>query len=183
MLKAWLRNVIDQKLHPSIAFEQKISVVWEELKNRYSAGNAPRVHQLKGDLTECKQGRQFVVEYSTQLKTIWDELANYSKIASCTCGAATAFAKEREEEKVHQFLMGLDNTLYGQVHTNLLMEDPITSLSRAYALVLREERHSSMTKDKEEVREAAMAVKAHGAKGRTNNFKQDAEEEDNPSPP
>ncbi|KAL5703345.1 hypothetical protein ACHQM5_028447 [Ranunculus cassubicifolius] len=163
MLKAWLRNVINFKLHPSIAFEQTVSEVWEELQNRYSAGNAPRVHQLKGDLADCKQGRLTVVEYYTKLKTIWDELANYSKIPNCTCGAAVAMAKEREEEKVHQFLMGLDKNLYGHVRTNFLMEDPITNLSRAYALILREERHSNVTKGKEENNEAAMAARFVGA--------------------
>ncbi|XP_074300923.1 uncharacterized protein LOC141632261 [Silene latifolia] len=113
MLKAWLRNVINPKLHPSIAFEQTVSEVWEELKNRYAAGNAPRVHQLKGDLAECKQGRLSVIEYYTKLKMIWDELANYSKVPDCTCGAAVAIAKEREDEKVHQFMMGLNSNLYG----------------------------------------------------------------------
>ncbi|XP_074283065.1 uncharacterized protein LOC141607617 [Silene latifolia] len=150
MLKAWLRNVINIKLHPSIAFEQTVSEVWEELQSRYSAGNAPRVHQLKGDLAYCKQGRLTVVEYYTKMKTIWDELANYSKSPSCTCGAAVAMANEREEEKVHQFLMGLDKNLYSHVRTNLLMEDPITNLSRAYTLILHEERHSNVIKDMEE---------------------------------
>ncbi|XP_074270623.1 uncharacterized protein LOC141594507 [Silene latifolia] len=185
MLKAWLRNVIDIKLHPSIAFEQPISEVWEELKSRYSAGNALRVHQLKGDLAECKQGRLPVVEYYTKLKTIWDELANYSKIPNCTCGAAVAIAKDREEEKVHQFLMGLDNNRYGHIRSNLLMEDPITTLPRAYALVLREERHSSITKEKEEnLNEAAMAIKSYGAaKGKGSYSRKDEEDESEYSPP
>ncbi|XP_074284160.1 uncharacterized protein LOC141608714 [Silene latifolia] len=176
MLKAWLRNVIDIKLHPSIAFEQTVSEVWAELKSRYSAGNAPRVHQLKGDLTELS-----VLEYYTKLKTIWDEIANYSKVPNCTCGAAVEIAKEREEEKVHQFFMGLDNKLYGHVLTNLLMEDPITTLPRAYALILREERHSSMTKEKDESNEAAMAAKFYGtAKGKGSYPKKDEEEETEP---
>ncbi|XP_074298580.1 uncharacterized protein LOC141629490 [Silene latifolia] len=129
MLRAWLRNVIDPKLHPSITFSQPIAEIWEELRDRYSAGNAHRVHQLKGELNECKQGRDLVVEYYTRLKTIWDELANYSKVKNCTCGAAASIIKEREEEKVHQFLVGLDSKLYGNIRSNLLMEDPITSLT------------------------------------------------------
>ncbi|XP_074303250.1 uncharacterized protein LOC141637698 [Silene latifolia] len=164
MLKAWLRNVIDPKLHSSIAVELTVAEIWEELKNRYSAGNAPRVHQLKGELMECKQGRLTVVEYYTKLKTIWDELANYIKIPACTCGAASVIAKEKEEEKVHQFLMGLDKNLYGHVRNNLLMEDPITTLPRAYALILREERDSNMTKVEEESNEAAMAVRSYGVR-------------------
>lgn len=184
MLKAWLRNVINFKLHPSIVFEQTVSEVWEELQSRYSAGNAPRVHQLKGDLANCKQGKLNVVEYYTKLKTIWDELANYSKIPNCTCGAAVAMAKEREEEKVHQFLMGLDKNLYGHVRTNLLMEDPITNLSRAYALILSEERHSNMTKIKEENNEAAMAAKfVVAGMGRGGHFGQSQEEQESSPPP
>ncbi|XP_074318895.1 uncharacterized protein LOC141655730 [Silene latifolia] len=162
MVKAWLRNVINPKLHLSIAFESStVSEIWEELKDQYSVGNAPRVHQLKEDLAECKQGRLSVVEYYTKLKTIWDELANYSKVPSCTCGAAAVIAKEREKEKLHQFLMGLDRTVYGQVRTNLLMEYPITTLPRAYAVILREERHSKMEKIKEENNEAAMAARSY----------------------
>ncbi|XP_074266514.1 uncharacterized protein LOC141589789 [Silene latifolia] len=123
MIQAWLRN--------------------EELRGRYSAGNAPRVHQLKGDLNECKQGNDSVIEYYTRLKAIWDELANYSTVKACTCEAAASIAKEREEQKVHQFLMGLDSKLYGNIRTNLLMEDPIANINWVYGLILREERDIS----------------------------------------
>ncbi|XP_074282696.1 uncharacterized protein LOC141607234 [Silene latifolia] len=102
MLRAWLRNVIDEKLHPSITFSGPVNEIWEELRTRYSPGNAPRVHQLKQDLNECKQGKDSVVEYYTRLITIWDELANYSTIKGCTCGAAASIAKEREEEKLKE---------------------------------------------------------------------------------
>ncbi|XP_074298033.1 uncharacterized protein LOC141628838 [Silene latifolia] len=123
--------------------------VWKELRERYAGGNAPRVHQLKSELCECKQKKdQSVVQYYTNLITIWDELASYSKVPPCTCGTASEILKEREEEKVHQFLMGLDTSLYGDIRSNLLMDDEITSLSRAYALVLREERHKAVTKGK-----------------------------------
>ncbi|XP_074315018.1 uncharacterized protein LOC141651197 [Silene latifolia] len=152
----------------------------EELRGRYAAGNAPRVHQLKGELNECKQGTDSVVEYYTRLKTIWDELGNYSTAKACTCGAAASIAKEKEEEKVHQFLLGLDSKLYGNVRTNLLMEDPIANMNRVYAIVLREERHASITKVKEEkIEAAAMAARTSSAgRGRTEYKKQDADEED-----
>ncbi|XP_074287875.1 uncharacterized protein LOC141613039 [Silene latifolia] len=166
MVKAWLRNVIETRLHPSITFSGTVMEIWKELKERYSTGNAPRVHQLKGELNECKQTKnQSVVEYYTRLKAIWDELGNYSHAPQCTV-RKQALTKEREEEKVHQFLMGLDTSLYGNIRTNLLMEDEITSLSRAYALVLREERHRSVTKPKEEVNDAAMAMRTNSRESR-----------------
>ncbi|XP_074299565.1 uncharacterized protein LOC141630693 [Silene latifolia] len=167
MIRAWFRNVIDPKLHPSITFTVSVQEIWEELRDRYSAGNAPRVHQLKHELNECKQGSDSVVEYYTQLKTIWDELGNYSKAKECTCGAAASIIKEKEEEKVHQFLMGLDSTLYGNIRTNLLMEEPIATLTCAYGIVLREERHASMTKVKEERVDAAMATRVNTTRGRS----------------
>ncbi|XP_074299614.1 uncharacterized protein LOC141630753 [Silene latifolia] len=159
------------------------SVAWRQcnamLKAWYSIDNAPRVHQLKGELNECKQGRESVVEYYTQVKTIWDEFANYSKIPNCTCGTPVMIAKEQEEEKVHQFLIGLDTGLYGQIRTNLLMEDLITCLTPAYALILHEERHSSITKTKEENNEAAMATRSYVAgRGRGYYSKQDTEDEE-----
>ncbi|XP_074298276.1 uncharacterized protein LOC141629120 [Silene latifolia] len=171
MVKAWLRNVIEIRLHPSISFTGTVNEIWQELKDRFSSGNAPRVHQLKSELNDCKQGKnQSIVEYFTQLKTIWDELSTYSRVPQCTCGAAAELLKEREEEeKVHQFLMGLDTNLYRNIRSNLIMEDDITSLSHAYALVLREERHRAVTKTKEENHEAAMAAKTAGGIGQGGN--------------
>ncbi|XP_074292388.1 uncharacterized protein LOC141619260 [Silene latifolia] len=124
------------------------------------------------------------ITFTVTVSNIWDELRDhYSKIFKCTCGEAAMMAKEREEEIVHQFLMGFDTTLYGAVRTNLLMEDPITSLTRAYALMLREERHSSITKIKEAKNEVAMAVKPLGARrGRGGFSRQETDEEEQPSP-
>ncbi|KMT17196.1 hypothetical protein BVRB_2g038990 [Beta vulgaris subsp. vulgaris] len=136
MIRGWLRSSIDDKLHPSITFSGNVKEIWDELRERYAAGNTPRVHQLKGELNDCKQGRESVVDYYTCLKIIWDELANYSRVPPCTCGAATELTKEREEEKVHQFLMGLDSKLY--------------------------ERHVNMMKEKDERNEMAMSVTIHG---------------------
>ncbi|XP_074278190.1 uncharacterized protein LOC141601786 [Silene latifolia] len=57
MVKAWLRNVINPKLHPSVTFSGTVTDIWNELQERFTSGNAPRVHQLKSDLNDCKQGK------------------------------------------------------------------------------------------------------------------------------
>ncbi|XP_074315349.1 uncharacterized protein LOC141651541 [Silene latifolia] len=41
MIKAWLRNSIDPKLHPSIVFSETVVEIWKELRDRYSTGNDP----------------------------------------------------------------------------------------------------------------------------------------------
>ncbi|MCI07384.1 hypothetical protein A2U01_0028451, partial [Trifolium medium] len=119
--------------------------------------NGPRTHQLKSELADCKQGGLTVVAYYSKLKTLWDELANYEQIPickckGCTCGITSKLEKRREEEKVHQFLMGLDDAAYGNVRSNMLASDPLPSLNRIYSAAVQEERVRSITRTKERKR-------------------------------
>jgi hypothetical protein len=45
-------------------------------------------------------------------------------------------SKERQDERVHQFLMGLDDDLYGMLRSSIIAQDPLPSLNRVYALVV-----------------------------------------------
>ncbi|KAL0448094.1 UNVERIFIED_CONTAM: Retrovirus-related Pol polyprotein from transposon TNT 1-94 [Sesamum latifolium] len=62
----------------------------------------------------------------------------------CHCGWVRSLGKEREDEQVHQFLMGLDDDTYGTVRSNILIQDLLPHLGRVYALVIQEERHRDM---------------------------------------
>ena len=82
-----------------------------------------------------------MVAYYGRLKTKWDELANHEQIpvcgcGGCTCDIASKLERHKEEEKVHQFLMGLDDVTYGTVCYNLLACDPLPSLNRVYLAVV-----------------------------------------------
>ncbi|KAH7564867.1 hypothetical protein JRO89_XS09G0048500 [Xanthoceras sorbifolium] len=48
--------------------------------------------------------------------------------------------RKREQGKLHDFLMGLNIDLYAQLRTNILSQDPLPSLDRAYQLVIQHER-------------------------------------------
>ncbi|WVZ16525.1 hypothetical protein V8G54_009507 [Vigna mungo] len=58
----------------------------------------------------------------------------------CKCDIASKLEKRREEERVHQFLMGLGDASYGTVRSNVLIGDPLPSLNRVYAILVQEER-------------------------------------------
>ncbi|XP_020276643.1 uncharacterized protein LOC109850963 [Asparagus officinalis] len=107
-----------------------------------------------------------VMAYYTKLKGMWDELSSYSKIPTCTCGAAQEFIKEREEEKLHQFLMGLDDAVFRTVRSQILSMEPLPSLSRAYATITREERHRSIARGQEERVEGVALATQVAAKGK-----------------
>ncbi|KAL2936302.1 Ribonuclease HII, partial [Bienertia sinuspersici] len=58
------------------------------------------------------------------------------------------FRRDRDEEKLHQFYIGIDDDLYGAVHTNLLSQTPSPDLESAYQTFLQEERSRSIARTK-----------------------------------
>nr|GMD59994.1 retrovirus-related Pol polyprotein from transposon TNT 1-94 [Ipomoea batatas] len=86
--------------------------------------------------------------------TIEPELS-YEQMPVCECGGckcniSTKLDKRREEEKLHQFLMGLDEITYGTVRSNILAAEPLPSLNKAYGIVIRDEKVKSMARVSEE---------------------------------
>ena len=134
---------------------ENVKKLWEKIKQRFSIGNGPGVQQLKSDLVNCKQEVQGIVVYYGRLKSFWDELNNYDSILVCTCtrckcNISTQLEKKREEERVHQFLMGLDEDGYGTVCSNILSIEPLPNLNRVYVMIVQQERVRTMTWTKEE---------------------------------
>ncbi|XP_024006537.1 uncharacterized protein LOC112083045 [Eutrema salsugineum] len=50
------------------------------------------------------------MDYYGRLCTLWEEFVIYRPLPMCTCGAACEIVQERDEEKVHQFILGLDDS-------------------------------------------------------------------------
>lgn len=106
--------------------------MWIDLKKRFSVGNAVRAHQLKLELAACKQNGATVIDYFGRLTTKWDELLSYKPLPKCTCSASEKIAQEYEEEKVHNFLMGLDDARFGNVRTNIIGLELLPDLNSVY---------------------------------------------------
>jgi len=83
--------------------------LWENIKTRYVMPNIPKIHKLKAEITSCKQNKQDVVDFFSRLMGLWSELDNSIKISPYKCETAAKMAKYIEEEKVHQFLVGVDD--------------------------------------------------------------------------
>ncbi|XP_027338026.1 uncharacterized protein LOC113851952 [Abrus precatorius] len=118
LLVSWIMNTIEPALRSTISHMEVARDLWEDIKERFSVPNGPRIQQLKVELIECKQKGLAIVTYFGRLKRLWEELGNYDQIPECKCGKCICnlggtLAKKREEEKVHQFLMGLDEVAYG----------------------------------------------------------------------
>lgn len=63
---------------------------------------------------------------------------------------AAKIEKEREEDKIHQFLMGLDEYVFGAAKSSLLSRDPLPSLDEAYQVVTHDEESKRASRMMEE---------------------------------
>ncbi|XP_010424226.1 PREDICTED: uncharacterized protein LOC104709284 [Camelina sativa] len=106
--------------------------------------NGPRVQQIKADLVGCKQRGLTIEAYFGKLTRIWDSMASYRPLRLCKCGRCECDLgmlqeRDREEDKVHQFLFGLDDTLYLTVRSSLVSRILIQPMEEIYNTVLQEE--------------------------------------------
>lgn len=155
MIVGLIFNTIDPSLRSSLSYMDCAKTLWEDLMERFSIRNDMRIHQLKIDIVNWKQSGQSATSYYEKLKTMWEELGGYTKYlactcSGCTCGAITELAQEREKEKTHQFLMGLDDGMFGTARLNILCMTPLPNVNRVYSMMLTEERHRNMIRLKDE---------------------------------
>ncbi|XP_076942861.1 uncharacterized protein LOC143612872 [Bidens hawaiensis] len=68
-----------------------------------------------------------------------DELNAVNSIPSCTYGAAHAFAKREEDQRLIQFLVGL-NPSHDMIRSNILMMQPLPSIDRANGILIQDEK-------------------------------------------
>lgn len=106
MIIGWIRVSIEPKVRSTVTFIADTSQLWIDLKQRFSVHNKVRLHQLKGQIAACRQDGQTVLDYFGKLSSLWEEYTLHIPVPACTCGVADTLAKEREEDKVHDFLLG-----------------------------------------------------------------------------
>ncbi|GKC77377.1 retrovirus-related pol polyprotein from transposon TNT 1-94 [Tanacetum coccineum] len=155
LLVSWIRNTIEQSLRSTISHVEIAKDLWDDIKDRFSVTNGPRIQQLKSDLAGCRQKGMTIVNYYGCLKQILDELGNFAQIKTCTCGKCVCnlgdvLLKKQEEEKVHTFLIGLNESVYGTARSNILAQDPLPNLNKVYSILIQIERVNTMMRGKDE---------------------------------
>ena len=83
MLCSWLLNVIDPRLRMSIAYFSYLDttqIMGENIKKLYAMANTPKVHQLKPNIANCKQGDLKVGKLYCKLENLCNELVNFVKV-------------------------------------------------------------------------------------------------------
>ncbi|XP_071905960.1 uncharacterized protein [Coffea arabica] len=133
MVVSWILNTIEPAFRSTITHMEIAKNPWEDIQERFSVANGSQVQQIKGEITEWKQRGLPIVTYYRKLEQLWEELANYEQMPTCQCGRCVCnlsvqLDKKREGEKLHQFLLGLDDMAYGTVRSNILGTEPLPSV-------------------------------------------------------
>ncbi|KAL2252518.1 UNVERIFIED_CONTAM: hypothetical protein Sindi_0046500, partial [Sesamum indicum] len=119
--------------------------LWLELEARFGESNSPMIYQFHREIGEVMQGNMTTTEYYTKLKRLWDEhmcLAPTPKCicTGCSCGINKAMADLIASNHLIQFLVGL-NAVYDQSWSQILLLEPLPSVTKAYPMLLRMEKH------------------------------------------
>ncbi|KAG7599315.1 Ribonuclease H-like superfamily [Arabidopsis suecica] len=159
MIVGWIRTSIEPKVKLFVTFLSDAHLLWVDLKQRFSVGNKVQVHQIKAQLASCRQYGQAVIEYYGRLSSMWEEYNIYKPVmvcicGLCRCGVTSEPSKERVEEKIHQFVLGLDESRFGGLCATLINMDPLPSLIEIYSRVSREEQRLSSVRLREQKDEA-----------------------------
>lgn len=89
--------------------------------------------------------------YYNKLKKLWKELNVLQPIPQCTCGviskcncnASGIVLDLKSQNKLIQFLMGL-NESYDAIKSQILILDQLPTVNKAYLMVLRVEKHRAI---------------------------------------
>ncbi|XP_074264472.1 uncharacterized protein LOC141586965 [Silene latifolia] len=119
-LVQWLRNTIDPSILHNVSYVADASVLWAELKEQFDVVDGTKIHGLKTQLHNCKQIKGMdVTTYYGKLKSLWDALIVHEPPFACQCGKCEceiglAALKRLDNERLHQFCMGPDSSLYDE---------------------------------------------------------------------
>lgn len=158
MILSWLTHSVEPDLAKGVIHAKTAHQVWEDFKDQFSQKNAPAIYRIQKSLASISQGTMAASTYFTKIKGLWDELETYRTLP--TCNQMKAHDEQREEDRLMQFLMGLNDT-YSTVRTNILMMSPLPNVRQAYSLVIQDETQRQMTSETTENFSIAAAIHSH----------------------
>jgi len=135
---------VSPQIAQTLVFHENTIDALLDLKERFSKVGRIRIATLLSKINNLKQGSKLVLEYFTEIKTLWKELNSHHLMPHCTCLNPCRCAAMREaryfmlEDQVIQFLTGL-NDQFNVFKTHMFMLDPLPSINKVCSLVIQEE--------------------------------------------
>ncbi|XP_010260889.1 PREDICTED: uncharacterized protein LOC104599848 [Nelumbo nucifera] len=143
MVISWILNSMSKEMIEAFVYTPTARALWLELEEKFGQSNGPQLYQPRRQIASIEQGNNIVVVYSNNLKKLWDEINCLEPVPKCSCNCTCSTSKKMEEinysNRVMQFLMGL-NYSFDNVRNQILVMDPLPSINKVYAMVMRVEK-------------------------------------------
>ena len=142
MVLSWILGALTRQIGRSVIYSTSAHQMWQELEERYGLTSGAQLFSLHRELNEVTQGNSNIADYFTKLKMLWDDIDALCLIpvctCGCTCGAAGKLVTLHQNQRVLQFLMGL-NDCYHIIRSSILMRSPLPPIGQVYNLLLQDE--------------------------------------------
>ncbi|KAH0773485.1 hypothetical protein KY290_010622 [Solanum tuberosum] len=135
---SWIMSVVAKDLVNGIMYSSKAHKVWADLKERFDKVNATKIYHIHRGIVTLTQGTSTISVYFSRLSELWEEYESLVPPPSCSCAKSREFINNLEQQKLMQFLGGL-NENYNQSRSQILTMPSIPSVNQAYSLIIPEE--------------------------------------------
>ncbi|XP_074322791.1 uncharacterized protein LOC141659762 [Apium graveolens] len=142
MVISWLIGALSKTNGRSVIYSNSAHEMWLELEERYGVSSGAQLFGLHKELAEVSQGNSNVADYFTKMKMLWDDIDALCLIpvcsCGCSCGASQKLSKFQQDQRIIQFLMGL-NESFNVMRGSILIRSALPSIGQVYSLLLQEE--------------------------------------------
>ncbi|XP_016485592.2 uncharacterized protein LOC107805989 [Nicotiana tabacum] len=143
MVLSWLLNSLSKEIAESVLYSQSAKDLWADLEDRFGQINGAKLFQLQKELSDVVQENSSVTTYFTKMKSLWDELDALNTFSACVCdcdcGAKIKNHKAHQDERLLQFLMGLNKCFIGVI-SNIMLSSSLPTIGEAYSLVIQDKK-------------------------------------------
>jgi len=161
MVMSWILNVLTKTIADSIIYAKSARQIWIELEERFGQVNGAKLYQVQKEMCNVSEGTYDIATYFTKVKSLWDELDDLDEVPPCTCNSVEKLLKREQNQKLLQFLMGLNDD-YNSVRGNILMMNPLPSIGHVYSMLIQEEKQREIRSTGNFITDSAsLAVESH----------------------
>ncbi|XP_059286871.1 uncharacterized protein LOC132040263 [Lycium ferocissimum] len=143
MVIAWILNSLDKEIAETVIHTETAGDIWKEIEKRYGQASGTKVFQIRKDISSISQGSSSIASYFNRIKKLWDELTISIDYPPCTCACKEEWVKLEGDQRVYQFLAGL-NESYSGIRRSILMMKPLPDLDSVYSMLIHDEQQSEL---------------------------------------
>ncbi|KAJ8618817.1 hypothetical protein MRB53_015003 [Persea americana] len=140
---SWILRSIHTDLASIILYLNTAKDVWDDLAGRFHQPNAPRLFQIKQQISSLRQDNLSISAYFIRLKALWDEQSSLTSLPACSCGTVKSASDLIQQDRVMQFLQGLHES-FSALRSHILLIEPFPSVHKVYVLLSQEERQREL---------------------------------------